>query len=262
MRSMKGNSHKRIAKLNINAIAAPPLLLALAIIIAAAALIRGDAPATHAQQPGATAAPRAGDAFPPPDAAPALGNLDSILSRLVERVEQGISTADSAVADAPVSRGNSVAVTFYTQGDPAALAAFLRANGGDPRGAGYLEAYVPITLLVAASERPGVIRAQAIVPPQAAAAPLSPDDISAPAGKGNVVSQAVALHGADAWHAAGYTGAGVKVGRHSRRIRGRNGANRQRTARRKRHSRPLLHRRQRIHIQPSPTAKQTTSKAR
>ncbi len=217
MRSMRGNSHKRIAKLNINAIAAPPLLLVLAIIIAAA-LIQGDAPTTHAQQPGATAtatpAPDAGAAFPPPDAAPALGNLDSILSRIVERVEQGISTADSAAADAPVSRGNSVAVTFHTQGDPAALAAFLRANGGDPRGAGvgYLEAYVPITLLVAASERPGVIRAQAIVPPQSATAPLSPEDISAPAGKGNVVSQAVALHGADAWHAAGYTGAGVKVG--------------------------------------------------
>ena len=45
--------------------------------------------------------------------------------------------------------------------------------------------------------------------------PLSPDSLdtqNAPAGRGSVVSQGVALHGADAWHTAGYTGAGVKVG--------------------------------------------------
>ena len=219
MRSLRRNSHKRIAKLNINAIAALPLL-ALAAIIATATLIQGAAPTAHAQRPplGAlTSTPVAPDAdpgIPMPAPNPPLGNLDSILSRLVERVEQGISGADAA-ADAPISRGDTVAVTFYTQADSAALAAFLRANGGDPRiiGDRYVEAYVPISLLVAASQRPGVIRAQAIVPPQpAAATPPVIETVNAPAGKGNVVSQGVALHGADAWHAAGYTGAGVKVG--------------------------------------------------
>ncbi len=143
-----------------------------------------------------------------------MGNLDSILSQLVERVEQGISNANDAAADAPISRGESVAVTFYTQGDATVLADFLRANGGDPRNIdeSSVEAYVPISLLVRASEYPGVVRVDTIVPPQSAdVAPFSLDSRAAPS-KGNVTSQGVALHGADAWHAAGYTGAGVKVG--------------------------------------------------
>ena len=37
---------------------------------------------------------------------------------------------------------------------------FLQDNGGDPRNVGedYIEAYVPVTLLGAVSEQPGVIR--------------------------------------------------------------------------------------------------------
>ena len=195
-------------------------LIALAFLIALA--LSPASPSAQAQQPPLdtpTPAPETDLDFPPPDAKkPPLGNLDSMLSRLVERVEQGISTANAAAATAPISRGESIAVTFYTQGDATTLADFLRANGGDPRnvGEGYVEAYVPVTLLVRASEQPGVIRVNAIVPPQpAGAATLTPDSLetqSAPAGRGSVVSQGVALHGADAWHAAGYTGAGVKVG--------------------------------------------------
>ena len=138
-----------------------------------------------------------------------------MLSQLVESVEQGISTANDAAASAPISDGESVAVTFYTQGDATSLADFLRVNGGDPRnvGEGYIEAYVPIGLLVSASEQPGVTRVDAIVPPQPAdhASP-STENINAPASRGIVTSQGVALHGADAWHTAGYTGRGVKVG--------------------------------------------------
>lgn len=202
----------------------PKPIAALALIALASlitfALLAG--PSAQAQQPPLdtpTPAPETDLDFPPPDAKkPPLGNLDSMLSRLVERVEQGISTANAAAASAPISRGESIAVTFYTQGDATSLADFLRANGGDPRnvGEGYVEAYVPITLLVRASEQPGVIRVNAIVPPQpAGAATLTPDSLetqSAPAGRGSVVSQGVALHGADVWHDAGYTGAGVKVG--------------------------------------------------
>ena len=189
-------------------------LIALASLITFALL--AGIPSAQAQQP-----PDTDLNFPLPDSKnPPLGNLDSMLSRLVERVEQGISTANDAAASAPISRGESVAVTFYTQGDASSLADFLRSNGGDPRniGEGYVEAYVPVALLVNASEQPGVIRVDAIVPPQPEGdMPLSPNSDSletqnAPAGKGSVVSQGVALHGADAWHDAGYTGAGVKAG--------------------------------------------------
>ena len=181
-----------------------------------------DAPSASAQaQPADTPIPasQADPVLPLPDSKkPTLGNLDSMLSQLVERVEQGISTANAAAADAPISDGESIAVTFYTQGDASSLADFLSANGGDPRnvGEGYVEAYVPVSLLVSASEQPGVTRVDAIVPPQPAdATSLSLDSIdtqNAPASRGSIVSQGVALHGADAWHTAGYTGGGAKVG--------------------------------------------------
>ena len=207
-------------KLNANpkSIAALIILIALAFLITFALLAR--APSASAQASDTpTPAPQTDPVIPMPDSKPPrLGNLDSMLSHLVSRVEQGVSTANDAAASAPISDGESVAVTFYTQGDPTSLADFLRANGGDPRNVddGYVEAYVPVTLLVRASEQPGVIRVDAIVPPQPAdAVHLPPDSLdtqNAPASRGNVTSQGVALHGATAWHSAGYTGRGVKVG--------------------------------------------------
>ena len=143
-----------------------------------------------------------GPAFPPapPKRRPPLGNLDSMLSQLAERVQDGYSTAHDAASQAPIHNADSIAVTFYFNGDTAPLLAFLRANGGDPRNIGedYVEAYVPVTLLAEASEQPNVARVQAIEPP-------STD-------RGSVTSQGVAAHAANAWHAAGYTGEGVKVG--------------------------------------------------
>ena len=213
--------------MKISAFRNPKSIAALALIALASLIMTltllADAPSASAQaQPLATStpAPQTDPIIPLPDSKkPPLGNLDSMLSQLVESVEQGISTANDAAASAPISSGESVAVTFYTQGDATSLADFLRSNGGDPRnvGEGYIEAYVPISLLVTASEQPGVIRVDAIVPPQPAggAAPLSPDSLdtqNAPASRGNVTSQGVAVHGADVWHRAGYTGRGVKVG--------------------------------------------------
>ena len=140
--------------------------------------------------------------FPPapPKRTPPLGNLDSMLSQLAERVQGGYATAHDAASQAPIHNADSIAVTFYFNGDTAPLLAFLRANGGDPRNIGedYVEAYVPVTLLAEASERPNVVRVQAIEPP-------SPD-------RGSVTSQGVAAHAANAWHDAGYTGEGIKVG--------------------------------------------------
>ena len=141
--------------------------------------------------------------FPPvpPKRTPPLGNLDSMLSQLAARVQGGYSTAHDVASQAPMHADDSVAVTFYLNGDTAPLLTFLRANGGDPRNIGedYVEAYVPVALLAEASEQPNVVRVQAIVPPQ-------------PAGKGSVISQGVTAHAANAWHAAGYTGQNVKVG--------------------------------------------------
>ena len=71
-------------------------LIALASLIAIALLVTSSA---QAQQPSdtPTPAPEIDLDFPLPDAKqPPLGNLDSMLSRLVERVEQGISTANAA----------------------------------------------------------------------------------------------------------------------------------------------------------------------
>ena len=55
-------------------------------------------------------------------------------------------------------------------------------------------------MLPAASERPGVLRVDTVTPPRPAQS------------RTRVISQGVGLHGADAWHNAGYRGNRVKVG--------------------------------------------------
>ena len=59
-------------------------------------------------------------------------------------------------------------MTFYLSGNVDEVVSFLEDNGGDPRNVGedYIEAYVPVTLLGAASEQPGVLRVREIVPPR------------------------------------------------------------------------------------------------
>ena len=182
----------------LTALAAAALLLFILLTSA------NDASAQQAIAATATPTPAASTPeLPPvpPKRTPPLGNLDSMLSQLAARVQDGYSTAHDAASQAPMHAADSVAVTFYLNGDTAPLLAFLRANGGDPRNIGedYVEAYVPVALLAEASEQPNVVRVQAIVPPQ-------------PAGKGNVISQGVTSHAANAWHTAGYTGQNVKVG--------------------------------------------------
>ena len=99
-------------------------------------------------------------------------------------------------------QAEAVAVTLHID-DPAAVddvADFVDANGGSARNRGedYIEAYLPVPLLAPASRRPGVARVRAIIP--------------ARSNFGTVVSRGVQAHKAPAWHAAGHTGAGVKVG--------------------------------------------------
>ena len=167
-------------------------------------------------------------AFEPPVAGEAKqrhGRLGSILNGVVAAYERDLQSAStgepmalavraavrdaasrSAAGRAPMSRGASVAVTFRID-DPSkieALTRFLKENGGDPRNVGkdYLEAYVPVALLVEASQQLGVRRAQAIIPPKPR--------------RGPVTSEAVAIHGADRWHSAGINRRGDQ-GRRDRR---------------------------------------------
>ena len=95
-------------------------------------------------------------------------NLGSRLDELVASVEAGEITAEQAARGAAMHSGASVAVTIYLSGGVDGVVAFLEENGGDPRNVGedYVEAYVPVTLLGPASERPGVVRVREIVPPE------------------------------------------------------------------------------------------------
>ena len=128
-------------------------------------------------------------------------NLDSNLNHVVEQARTGQVTTRAAAASAPIHHGQSVAVTLYIiEGYADAVTSYLEANGASPRniGADYIEAYVPVSLLVEASRQEGVLSVRTIVPPH-------PD-------QGSVVSGGVAAHGVPAWHAAGFRGRGVKIG--------------------------------------------------
>ena len=132
---------------------------------------------------------------------PKYPNMDSNLNQIVQQVESGETTARAAAADAPLHSEESVAVTLYiTEGYADAVVEYLERNGVSPRNVGidYIEAYVPVSLLPEASTQEGVISIRTIVPPQPA--------------QDTVVSQAASVHGATAWHDAGYKGQNVKVG--------------------------------------------------
>ena len=90
--------------------------------------------------------------------------LGSGLEELVASAEAGQTTAEGAAAGAAAHSGASVAVTIYLSGGAEGVVAFLEENGADPRNVGedYVEAYVPLTLLGAASQLPGVLRVRQI----------------------------------------------------------------------------------------------------
>ena len=137
---------------------------------------------------------------PPPKGQLTYPNLGSLLSGLVEAYEQGSSSQSESAGQAAISQGGSVAVTIHLTANVSDVVQFLQDNGGDPRNVGeaYIEAYVPVSVLGAVSEQPGVIRVREIIPPQPEFGP--------------VTSQGVQAHLATAWHNAGFTGQDVKVG--------------------------------------------------
>ena len=127
-------------------------------------------------------------------------NLGSHLNQLVASVEEGSLSPERAAADSQINSRDSVAVTIFQTDNVDEVVQFLEDNGGDPRNVGehYIEAYVPVTLLGSLSGQPGVIRVREIIPPQLLHGPIT--------------SQGVQTHLVQAWHDAGYSGQGVKVG--------------------------------------------------
>ena len=192
-------------------------LLSLFLALAASALLLigllagSRSTSVHAQQGGAPTPTPAAEPGPVFDiqilptegkiSPPKYPNLDSDLNHIIEQARTGRRTARAAAANAPIHREESVVVTLYiTEGYAQDVWNYLEANGAFPRniGADYIEAYIPISLLVEASEQEGVVSIRTIVPPH-------PD-------QGTIVSGGVAAHGVPSWHAAGYKGRGVKIG--------------------------------------------------
>jgi subtilisin family serine protease len=119
--------------------------------------------------------------------------LDSELSRLVAAAEPD----PAPDGDTHPSLSDSVAVTVRMSHNVSAVAGFIGQNGGVVANTGvdYIEAYVPVSALVALQSVAGVLRIGAIMPPQA-----------------DITSEGAALHGSPTWNAGGVTGAGIKVG--------------------------------------------------
>ena len=132
---------------------------------------------------------------------PKYPKMDSNLNRIIEQAQTGQFTARSAAAKAPIHRGESVAVTLdITEGYVQDVWDWLERGGASPRNSGvdYIEAYISVSLLPAASEREGVLSIRTVTPAEPA--------------QGMVVSEGVGLHGAAAWHDVGLKGKGVKIG--------------------------------------------------
>ncbi|HET7727766.1 MAG TPA: S8 family serine peptidase [Candidatus Limnocylindrales bacterium] len=94
--------------------------------------------------------------------------------------------------------GPEVAIHVRVDGSSREVGAAIEALGGEPRlaSATAVEAYLPVDRLGALAQIPGVESVWPILPRASAA----------------YVSPGVALHGATAWHQAGYDGSGVRLG--------------------------------------------------
>ena len=139
---------------------------------------------------------------------PEYPNLDSNLNRLAEVASSTLTPASTAAAPSS-SDDEPVLVTFYIEaGYVDDVREYLEENDIFVRNVGedYIEAHVPPSQLGAASEQPGVLRVDTVVPA------LPPRPTSSNSANPAVISDGVNIHGADAWHNAGYRGTGVKVG--------------------------------------------------
>ena len=170
--------------------------------------LRGDSPPAQVEVPRDTPVPR-DISVPVPTKAPIkYQTASSGINDLLEEVESGRSSVEDAASKAPLHYDSLVAVEIYVEGDVERLAETLEANGAALIGVddGYVEAYVPLQYLGEAAALPGVVWMQPIVPPAEGRTPP-------PTPRATVTPPGPAVeHGASAWHSAGYTGKGIKVG--------------------------------------------------
>jgi len=130
--------------------------------------------------------------------------VGSFLDDLIARVAAGEISAQDAAAEAPLHRGDAVAVTIYMSGNLNGVVSFLQTNNVTPRNQGddYIEAFVPVRLLGTVSLQTGVLYVQPILlppPPQ-----VGPQQ--------QISGNGPAVHGSLGWNEAGVTGQGIKVG--------------------------------------------------
>ena len=144
----------------------------------------------------------------PPKEPPLYPNLDSNLNRLAEVASSTLTPASTHAVQSNQD-DEPVLVTFYIEaGRVDDVREYLEENDIFVRNVGedYIEAHVPPSQLGAASEQPGVLRVDTVVPA------LPPQPTSANLANPAVISDGVGIHGADAWHGAGFRGENVKVG--------------------------------------------------
>ena len=106
---------------------------------------------------------------PPPKGQLRYPNLGSHLSGMADAYIQGSASQSESAGQAAINQVGSVAVTIRLTAKVTDVGQFLEDNGGDPRNVGedYIEAYVPVSLSGAVSERASVIRVREIIPPHA-----------------------------------------------------------------------------------------------
>ena len=112
----------------------------------------------------------------PPKEPPQYPNLDSNLNQLAEAAAAAPRTTDSTSSE---GGPEPVLVTFYVETERVAeLRQYLENNGVYVRNVGedYIEAHVPPALLGAASEQPGVLRVDTVIPPRPAEPEPEPGD--------------------------------------------------------------------------------------
>jgi len=108
---------------------------------------------------------------------PQYPRLDSSLNKLVGQI--GSQSAADIASSAPVFIGDLVAVTVRLSHSVASTIALLESAGATIANTGtdYIEAYVPVTVLVSLSESDGVLSVKAIMPPTTSnAVPSKPGD--------------------------------------------------------------------------------------
>ena len=136
--------------------------------------------------------------------------LGSRLSALADQAAADRLGGVPATPHVPGGTGNSsdagnyavsmIGLSITFDGNPESVVQAITANGGDVRNVfdAYIEAFVPPAALAALAQIPGLTWARELAEPHK--------------DRGRYTSGGVAAHLASAWHDAGITGAGVKIG--------------------------------------------------